>query len=213
MVSSAVQLPFTREEFFAVFAAYNEAVWPAQVLLVLLAVVSVILVREPRSWSGFAIALILAVLWSWMGLAYHLAFFTEINPLAWLFATLSIAGAAVFAWHGVVRRRLRFACPGGVRGLAGAAGIAFALLGYPVWSVLAGHRYPAMPTFGLPCPTTIFTIGMLAFLVSPYPRSVFVVPVLWCLVGGQAAMLLGVRPDYALFAAGLVGLVLAFRRQ
>lgn len=212
-ISGAVQLPFTREQFFAVFAAYNEAVWPAQVLLVLMAVAAVLLVRVSRSWSGCAITMILASLWSWLALAYHLAFFTKINPLAWLFAGMSIAAAVVFAWHGLVRRRLRFAWPGGTRGLAGAALIAFSLLVYPAWSVLAGHRYPAMPTFGLPCPTTIFTIGILAFLVPPHPRSVFVVPILWCLVGGQAAMLLGVRPDYALFAAGLLGLVLVLRRQ
>ena len=30
-------LPFTREQFFAVFAAYNEAVWPVQYLAYLLA--------------------------------------------------------------------------------------------------------------------------------------------------------------------------------
>lgn len=31
-----------------------------------------------------------------------------------------------------------------------------------------------LPTFGLPCPTTLFTIGLLAFVVSPYPRSTLV---------------------------------------
>ena len=87
----------------------------------------------------------------------------------------------------------------------------FALVVYPAWSAWAGHRYPAMPTFGLPCPTTLFTIGTLAFLVAPYPRSPFVVPVLWCLVGVQAAFLLGVPQDLGLMVAAVAGIVLMAR--
>lgn len=92
------------------------------------------------------------------------------------------------------------------RATAGVALIVFALVVYPVWSAYAGHSYPATPTFGLPCPTTIFTIGVLAFAVPPYPRSPLVAPVLWCFVGAQAAFLLGVQPDLGLVAAALVGI-------
>jgi hypothetical protein len=73
-------------------------------------------------------------------------------------------------------------------------------------SIFTGHRYPGMPTFGLPCPTTIFTIGMLTLIKSPQPRMVMIVPVLWCVVGVQAAFLLGVPQDLALGAAAPVGL-------
>jgi hypothetical protein len=86
--------------------------------------------------------------------------------------------------------------------------VAYALVLYPVWSWFAGHRYPDTPTFGLPCPTTIFTVGVLAFLTTPYPRSPFVVPILWCTVGAQAAILLGVPQDFGLIVAGIVGLAL-----
>ena len=121
------------------------------------------------------------------------------------FAGVSFAGAFVFAWHGVVRRDLRFGWTGRARGTTGLLLVGFALIAYPLWSSFAGHRYPAMPTFGLPCPTTIFTIGMLAFLVPPYPRSPLVVPILWCAVGAQAAIFLGVPQDLGLVAAGIVG--------
>lgn len=47
--------------------------------------------------------------------------------------------------------------------LAGIALIADALVLYPVWSAYSGHSYPETATFGLPCPTTIFTIGVLCF--------------------------------------------------
>ncbi len=70
-----------------------------------------------------------------------------------------------------------------------------------------------MPTFGLPCPTTLFTIGMLAFLIPPYPRSPVIVPVLWCTVGAQAAFLLGVPQDAGLIVAGVVAVVLLIRSK
>ena len=71
--------------------------------------------------------------------------------------------------------------------------IAFALVVYPVWSAYASHPCPETPTFGLPCPTTIFTIGLLCFAVPPTPRSPLIAPRLWCLVGAQAALGFGVR--------------------
>lgn len=173
-----MQLPFTIEQFYGVFREYNSAVWPAQVSLVALAVVAVALVAVPRRWSGAAISAILAFLWAWLGLAYHLAFFTAINPGAYAFAAVSLAGTIVFLWQGVLRRKLEFRVVPGARTVVGLILVVFALVVYPVWSYYAGHRYPALPTFGLPCPTTIFTVGVLAFLVAPYPRSPFVVPVL-----------------------------------
>lgn len=208
-----MQLPFTAAQFFDVFRQYNEAVWPAQIALVAMALAAVALAAFPRRGSGPAISAILALLWAWLGVAYHLVFFAAVNPAAYGFSAVSIAGAGVFAWHGVVKRRLVFKASLSLRSVVGFALIVFSLAVYPAWSAYAGHRYPAMPTFGLPCPTTLFTIGMLCLLVPPYPRWPLLVPVLWCFVGAQAAFLLGVPQDLALIVAGLVGIGLAVRSR
>jgi Family of unknown function (DUF6064) len=206
-----VALPFTSDEFFAVFDAYNEAVWPAQLFLLALAVLALVLVAFPRTWSGRAVSAILAFLWAWSALAYHVAFFASINPLAYVFAAVSAAGGLVFVWQGVVRLKLRFQLARRARVAVGVVLVVFALFIYPAWSLYSGHGYPGMPTFGLPCPTTLFTMGLLTFLVPPYPRSTLVVPVLWCLVGAQAAFLLGVWQDLGLLVAAAVGAVLIAR--
>lgn len=206
-----MKLPFTIEEFFSVIREYNETFWPAQVFLVCLALVAVFLILRPRRGSSIGVSAILAFLWVWLAITYHLAFFTRINPLAYAFSAVSLGGAFIFLWQGVVRRQLQFAWVGGGRALVGTVLVVFALVVYPIWSWYAGHTYPYMPTFGLPCPTTIFTIGLLAFLVPPYPRSPFIVPILWCFVGGQAAFLFGVHQDLGLIAAALVGVVLLAR--
>lgn len=208
-------IPFTAEQFHGIFRAYNTAVWPIQWLLIALGLAAVALALAPWRWSGVAVSAILAAHWAWIAVAYHLAFFARISPPAYGFAALSALGAAVFIWQGVVRRRLAFRWSGDLKSAAGATLVVFALAVYPVWSAFAGHPYPEMPTFGLPCPTTIFTLGVLCFAVPPTPRSPLVVPVLWCLVGTQATFLFGVWPDLGLMAAAAVGvwLLLTAGRQ
>ena len=199
-----MQVPFTVEQFFGVFQAYNTAVWPVQMLLLLLAALAVIFIALRRPWSGMAVSAILAVLWIWLGAAYHLAFFARINPVAYGFGALSIVGGLLFAWHGVTHRRLAFSFGKGIRAAIGTALLLFAVLIYPIWATLSGHGYPALPTFGLPCPTTIFTIGVLTLASGTSLRAVLTVPILWSLVGSQAAFVLDVKPDLGLLVAGVV---------
>ena len=204
-----MKIPFTVEEFFGVFARYNEAVWPMQVILTLLALTAVAMLYGGRSFQSRLISALLACLWGWMAIAYHFTFFTLINPAAWLFGAMFLAAGLWFAWMGIMRVKLRFRLTGGIRGWAGWLLIGFALVAYPLLGNLLGHRYPAVPTFGLPCPTTIFTIGILLFVASPVPKSVFIVPLIWSLIGSMAAFQLGVCQDLGLLVAGVVGLVAA----
>jgi Family of unknown function (DUF6064) len=201
-----MQMPFTAEQFFGIFRLYNNTVWPAQLVLLALAVLAVLFIALRRPWSGVAVSGILALLWVWLGAAYHLAFFARINPVAYGFGALSIVAGLLFAWHGVFRRRMEFAFARSLRTGLGVTLLAFALLVYPVWASLAGHGYPELPTFGLPCPTTIFTIGLLALSSGTSLRVVLTVPILWSLVGSQAAFLLDVTPDFGLLAAGVAAI-------
>jgi hypothetical protein len=186
-------------------------VWPAQIVLLALAAIAVAAAARLSRHGGVVIAATLTLLWAWMGVAYHLAFFRAINPLAPLFAALSLAGAVAFGWHGVVRRRLHFRLCRDARSLVAVALIGYALVVYPLWSLWAGQRWPDLVTFGLPCPTTIFTIGLLCAAAAPLPRSVLLAPLAWCVVGGQAALWLDVPQDFGLFAAGLAALALLVR--
>ncbi len=206
---NCMSIPFNIVQFFDIFARYNESVWPMQVILVVLALAAIVSLYIRQPFGGRLIAAVLTLLWAWMGIAYHFVFFTAINPAAWLFGAVFLAGAGWFALTGVLNGRMRFSPRGGAHGWAGWILILFALVVYPLLGLYFGHRYPAMPTFGLPCPTTIFTIGILMFAMPPVPRSVFIVPVLWAAVGSMAAFRLGVFQDMGLLAAGLVGVVAA----
>jgi hypothetical protein len=197
-----VSLPFTPEQFFGVFAEYNDALWPAVVGFWLASLgVLVATWRKPISYS-WALTYLLAALWAWNAVAYHMLFFMWINPAAWLFGVAFASQAALFVWAGA-RRRIEYFSSDGVVARVGASLVIYALA-YPFLTMALGHRYPAAPTFGVPCPTVILTIGVLLTVRAATPPLLTIVPVLWGLIGGSAALLLNVFADYVLLGAGVL---------
>jgi hypothetical protein len=68
--------------------------------------------------------------------------------------------------------------------------------------------------FGItPCPVTLFTLGMLLLTVDPVPRWLLIVPVSWSLIGGSAALLLGIPQDWPLLLSGIVTLAFVVLRD
>ena len=208
-----MRLPFTTAQFFDVIRSYNEAVWPWQLALCAAGVCALALACVGKRWAARTAWSILASLWAWIAVTYQFAFFAQINPAAYAFGVLFLLGALAFLWWGAVRGASMFRLQRDARTVAGLALVLYALVAYPVWSSLSGHAYPHLPTFGLPCPTTIFTVGMLALARGPLPRWVFVAPIAWCAIGVQAAFLLDVAPDLGLGVAGLLAVLLALRRD
>jgi hypothetical protein len=174
-----------------------------------MAIAAVLALVRHRPSSDAVIAGLLAILWAWMAIAYHFMFFTRINAAAWAFGAVFLAASLWFVWIGIVKGRLHFVVQQGARAWIGAALVLYALVLYPLVGYAFGHRYPEVPTFGLPCPTTIFTLGLLMFAAAPVPRSALVVPLLWSAIGSVAAFQLGVVQDFGLLVAGLVALAAA----
>lgn len=203
-------LPFTRDQFLAVFAAYNEAVAPFQLVLLVAGIAAVVLILYPVRRSDRIVGALLAGLWLWMAVQYHWRFFRTINPAATLFAAAFLIEAVLLAEFAVRRQRLRFRArtswSGGGSGWALAL-VIYALAVYPAIGWALGHRYPATPTFGLPCPTTIFTLGLLAWTEQRPPLVIMVIPWAWALVGTVAALQLGMREDLGLPVALVVSLL------
>lgn len=197
-------LPFTPEEFFGVFVQYNEGVWPMQWVLTAVAAAVLLLALCRAIWRDRVIALLLGVLWAWVAIAYHVLHFSRINPAAWLFAAAFLAQAALFAWWAISDRPLECSLRLDFRGGSSACVIAYALIVYPLLSARLGHRYPSTPTFGVPCPTTIFTLGMLITARAGRTGILFIVPLLWSVIGGSAAFLLGVWQDLGLIVSASI---------
>lgn len=198
-----MKMPFTPEQFFAVFAQYNLAVWPMQLLFYALALTVLVLAIKETRYSNRAVSAILACLWLWMGLVYHLRYFSSINPAAYVFGGLFILQAGFFFWVGALTQKLWFRFHPNSYAIVGALFILYGLVIYPILGHLSGHRYPFAPTFGLPCPTTIFTLGLLLWTDRKIPKFLLVIPVMWAMMGFLATFQLNVWEDVVLLVAGL----------
>ncbi len=206
-----MNLPFTKESFLQLFVLYNTSIWPAQIILNLLALAVIWLILRKAKDSGKTIPAFLALLWLYTGVVYHIIFFTSINPAAWGFGGLFIVQALIFAWVAYKGETI-FVFNNSLRSYAGIGVIAYALLIYPLLGYLAGHGYPASPTFGAPCPATIFTFGVLIMAKRP-PKYIFILPVAWALIGFTAAFKLGIPEDTGLPLSALLAVVLLFVKQ
>lgn len=196
-----MSLPFTVEQFFAVFAAYNAAIWPAQLVAYGLGLAAVAALWRPQPTGMRIVFAVLAVFWAWTGLAYHLMQFSAINPAARLFALMFVAQAILFA-AAAASAGIRFELRPSLRSVLAFALIVYALAVYEALGALAGHGFMKGPLFGVaPCPTTIFTLGVLMLARGRWVPWLAVIPVLWALVGSTAALLLAVPEDLGLAAA------------
>jgi hypothetical protein len=147
-----------------------------------------------------------------MGLVYHLTFFASINPAAPAFGILFLAQAAILLWSARAPPARAGSLGGALGVAAGKALIAYALLGYPLVGYVAGHHYPETPTFGAPCPTTIFTLGVVLWYPWKLRWWVTLIPLIWTVIATSAAIRLSMPQDYGLTVAGVITLLLLARR-
>jgi hypothetical protein len=201
-------MPFTVEQFLGVFEKYNLAVFPMQIVAYVLGIVAIYLVFRNR--GGRVVPAILSFMWLWNGVVYHGIFFSAINKPALGFAAIFVVQGLLFVWAGVFRKRLSFERPGtNLFTVVAVMDIGYALVVYPALGMFLGHTFPRAPMFGIaPCPTTIFTFGILLLATPRSPRYLLFIPLAWSLIGFGAALSLGVTEDVGLLVAGVVGCAL-----
>jgi hypothetical protein len=149
-----------------------------------------------------------------MGIVYNLIFFSTINPAAYIFGVLFIIQGVVFLYDAFYKQTISFRFRADIYGMSGGIFILFALVIYPVIGYFQGHQFPSSPTFGLPCPTTIFTLGLLLLTDSKIPIRMFIIPLIWSVIGFSAAFALGIKEDMGLLITGsLFSLLIVFRNR
>ena len=205
--------PFTAAQFFDVFRRYNESVWPAQLVLNVIALVTAAAAYRAnarRSWRWARAAMVLlAALWLWTGIIYFKTFFVSITPAGEIFGSFFIAEAGLLllsTWQSgsfVPATRSNI--------VVAALVIAYALLLYPMLGFALGQRYPAAPTFGAPCPVVIFTFGVFCLLPASIPRFAIAIPVLWALFGSYAVFGFRVHEDLGMIVATITAIVVIHR--
>jgi hypothetical protein len=132
-------------------------------------------------------------------------FFARINPLAPVFAGCFVVQAILLVASAIRPCDLGLRIGWKLRSVAGLSCILYAVVIYPILGIRAGHGGMAGPMFGVaPCPTTIFTLGILMIARGRWVLWLSIIPVMWSLVGLAAAVQLGIPEDLGLPVVGAV---------
>jgi hypothetical protein len=76
-----------------------------------------------------------------------------------------------------------------------------------------GRVFPFSPTFGAPCPVTIFTFGLLVWGNRGFPLYLLIIPLVWAVIGSTAAWHFGVTEDYGLSVTAAAATFFILRRE
>lgn len=209
-----MELPFSIDEFLNVFKVYNYAIWPSQLVAYLLGATVIICVFWKSSASDKIINAILGIFWLWIGVVYHILFFSSINNAALGFGALFIIQGLLFLGIGLFTDKIQYQFDTNIFGMTGIILVAYAMVIYPIIGSVLGHGYPNSPMFGVtPCPATIFTFGVLLWTPHRIAWWLLLIPGLWSMIGFTAAFQLGIIEDTGLLVSGILGVGLLLYRN
>lgn len=174
-------LMFAPETYYRLFALYNHAVWPMQIVTMLAGAVAFACLLRGRQLGGGFVLAALAAAWIWIAWAYFQDRYTTINWAAKYFAIAFIVHAIVMSFAGPSRRNRLVYATGPRRGV-GLALFLFALVPQPlIGPLLLGRPWDEIQLFGLaPDPTVVATLGALLVLVRGWFLAVLLVlPLAW----------------------------------
>lgn len=202
-------LLFAPQTYYRQFELYNAAIWPAQVVAILLGIALLVLLRLLRPWQGRTIAAILAIFWLWIAWAFFHTRYAEINWAAFYFAVGFVAQALLLLWLGVLRNRLSFKQRRRRNAWAGFCILLLAVIAQPILGLLAGRSWSQAEIFALaPDPTVTGTLGIL-LAADRMQLSLILVPLLWCVISGATAWAMNAADAWLMPAVAILTLALA----
>ena len=199
-------LPFSPQVYWRLFALENEAVWPAQPLLLTAGALLILCLlrgwRPTGRWLGPA----LGAAWIWTGSQFVALHYGTVNwaapTIAWVFyaegallAAVGLSGRPAFAGRG--------------RGAhAGIGLLAAALLAWPLFAPLDGRSWHEAEVFAVaPDPTATATLALLALTErNRWSALLCVVPALWLALSALTLFTMGAWQGWAVLAVLLTGL-------
>ncbi len=198
-------LLFSPQVYWRLFALENDAVWPAQPVVLAAAALLALTFIWGRRPSGRWLGPVLGAAWLWTGWQFVALRYGTVNwvapTLAWgfyaeaaLLVGLGLSGRLVFV------QQERGAWPG--------IGLVAAVLIWPVLAPLDGRPWREAEIIALaPDPTAVATLGLLALAErSRWTALLCIAPVLWLAVSTLTLVTMGAWQGWAVLAALLAGL-------
>ena len=205
-------LSFSVEDFLSVLVPFNTTIWPLQIVVYLLVMASLFFSFKSYKYAQKIVLGILSVLWLFNGIVFSLIFWSTSHYFGYVFGISCIVQGLIFLF-GLKRLGLSTRAAGSIYSIIGIIFVLYAAIGYQVFGHFLGHIYPKFFPVGLvPCPTTIFTFGILLIMSEKIPARYYIIPLIIAF-GGFFAAFNGIYEDIGLIISGLLGTYLIIRRE
>ena len=192
-------LLFSPRVYWRMFDLHNAELWPLHVLTLAAGLVILLIAWRAGSWTRW-LALVLAILWVFVGWSFLWNRYATINWAAVYIAPAFFAEGMLF-FVAFLRDALAFNRLGLARGI-GYLLLGLALAGYPLLAPLQGRGWVSSEVFGIaPDPTVIATLGVLLLGRGRLLPVLLPIPVLWCLLSGMTLLTMGEPQAWAPIAA------------
>jgi hypothetical protein len=202
----------TIEKFLIVLENYNLDLWPLQIFSYILGIAAIVFAVKRTGFSNRVISLILSFFWLWSGIVFCILYWSKSFKFAYLFGILLIIQGLIFLYS-FLKENISFSFTGSRHSAIGIVLIFYAMVVYFLIGLFIGHTYPQSFPFGLvPCPTAIFTLGILLWTDKKVPKHVIIIPALLSLAG-IIAIIKGIYEDMGLLILGLSAVFLIFLRD
>lgn len=175
-------LMFSPRVYVRLLAAYNAALWPAQIVTILFGVATAVLLLVPLRGRDRLIPAGLGVLWIVVAWAFLWERYATINWGA-LYVAPAFAIEGVLLIGAAIGGVLVFPTRRDARATAAAVLVLVAVLGWPALAPLSGRPLASAEVFGLfPDPTALATLAWLAAARGGMRVVSMIIPALWSLV-------------------------------
>jgi hypothetical protein len=199
-------LLFSPRTYYRLFELYNAAIWPAQIVALVLGALCAVLIWRAQPHNARIVWLLLALVWVWTAIAFQLDRYATINWVA-LYVAVAFLLEAFFMFLLVVRDRPFENAPS----LAQYGGYAIILvaLTYPLIAVALGRPLIQAEAFGVaPDPTALATIGIL-LAAQRTPWFALLIPLLWLIFSTLTLIAMDVPDQWTLGALTAACIALA----
>ncbi len=203
---------FDLQEFLQVLESYNQDIWPLQVLAYFLGVIVLYHTFKKGMLSYKFVLVILSIFWIWTGLVFSGFYWAPSYEFAYSFTALFIIQGILFL-IALPNSNFSVQFKPNLSSILGLFFIFYAMFGYQILGYFIGHVYPIFFPFGLvPCPTTIFTIGLFLMADRKIPVYLVIIPLL-ATSAGIVAVSNGIWEDIGLIVAGIVGAPMILKQK
>jgi len=208
-----MKIPFTTEQFFNIFENYNLTIFPFQILILIIGFAGLFFLHSRKSYKNKVIGSYLGLLWIWIGVVYHIFFFTKINEAAYILGGVFILQGILILLNTFTNDKLTFNFESKAKDYFGYFFILFGLIIYPIIGYYVEGTISRTITLGLPCPSTIFTLGFFMLTNDKSPKYLLIIPTLWAVVGMSAAIQFGVYQDFMLIFTAIIANIFLIKKK